>query len=253
MQSKHNWHGNVPSVGRTALNSNQRGVLNGEAWSSREVQFRAQVPGMTLAGIAKSFDWKYTWASEGRSAYGRWHKALRGRDDWRREAPVARECLSKAAEATWWEWSSGSALFFWRWEEGQWRRWARDGQPHFLVGELPSYKVPQARFKTPRDRKLVKGKLDKVRARLYIAPGTVMSLTPMFHVPKGEEDVRMVYNARVSGLNKALWAPHFGLPTMRHTFRSLLPGYYQADMDAGEMFLNFWLKELLRPYVGVDV
>ena len=182
-----------------------------------------------------------------------WHAELRRQKEWECEAPVARECLAKAAGATWWEWSSGSALFFWRWEKGQWRRWAREGQPHFIVGDLPSYKVPQPSFKTSTERKLVKAKLDKVRARLYIAPGTVKSLTPMFHVPKGQEDVRMVYNARASGLNEALWAPHFGLPTMRHTFRSLLPGYYQADMDAGEMFLNFWLNEFLRPYVGVDV
>ena len=63
----------------------------------------------------------------------------------------------------------------------------------------------------------------------------------------------MVYDGTKSGLNKALWSPHFGLPTMAFTLRSLLPGYYQCDMDCGEMFLNFWLHCLLRPYAGVDV
>ena len=100
---------------------------------------------------------------------------------------------------------------------------------------------------------MVKAKLDKVRSRYYIRPGPVRSLVPTFHVPKGEEDVRMVYNGRASGLNSALWSPHFGLPTMRHSLRSLLPGYFQCDMDVGEMFLNFWLHRFLRPYVGVDV
>ena len=75
----------------------------------------------------------------------------------------------------------------------------------------------------------------------------------MFPVPKGLLDWRMVYNGTSCGLNRALWAPHFGLPTMRHTLRSLMADYFQCDLDVGEMFLNFWLQCFLRPYAGVDV
>ena len=40
---------------------------------------------------------------------------------------------------------------------------------------------------------------------------------------------------------------------MQHTLRSLLGGYWQCDMDVGEMFLNFPLALGMRPYAGVDV
>ena len=68
--------------------------------------------------------------------------------------------------------------------------------------------------------------------------------------PRGEEDVRIVYNGTGSGLNDTLWAPHFGLPNVRHTARSLMPGYIQCDLDIGEMFLNFLLHEEMMKMSG---
>ncbi|KAL7530390.1 LOW QUALITY PROTEIN: hypothetical protein ACHAXR_003463 [Thalassiosira sp. AJA248-18] len=61
--------------------------------------------------------------------------------------------------------------------------------------------------------------------------GPVKSLLHFFSVKKGFFDIRMVYNGTDYGLNEAVWVPHFGLPTVRQTFRSLLPGYKQCDMD----------------------
>ncbi len=72
-------------------------------------------------------------------------------------------------------------------------------------------------------------------------------------MPKGDEDIRMVYNGTSSGLNDCLFAPHYSLPVIQHALRSLADGYYQADLDIGEMFLNFILGEEVRPYSGVDV
>jgi hypothetical protein len=46
---------------------------------------------------------------------------------------------------------------------------------------------------------------------------------------------------------------YFGLPMINYTLRSLLPGYHQADMDVGEIVLNFILGEEVRPYSGVYV
>ena len=63
----------------------------------------------------------------------------------------------------------------------------------------------------------------------------------------------MVYNGTGCGLNEAVWAPHFGLPTVRQTLRSLLPGYEQCDMDVGEMFLIFLLHEEMKQMSGVDI
>jgi hypothetical protein len=60
----------------------------------------------------------------------------------------------------------------------------------------------------------MKAKLSKVRDRRYITPGFVKSLTTFFSVPKGEDDIRMVYDASVSGLNNAIWVPRFLLPTV---------------------------------------
>ena len=51
-------------------------------------------------------------------------------------------------------------------------------------------------------------KLVKVRARGYIGKllnGPIKSLTHYFAVPKGDNDIRMVYDMTASGLNQALW------------------------------------------------
>ena len=63
----------------------------------------------------------------------------------------------------------------------------------------------------------------------------------------------MVYSATLCGLNAVLWAPHFGLSVVQQNLRSLLPSYYQCDMDIGKMFLNFSLNPNTCPYTGVDI
>jgi hypothetical protein len=57
-------------------------------------------------------------------------------------------------------------------------------------------------------------KLLKARERRYIAPGLVKSLTAFFAVPKGEDDIRLVYDGSVSGLNLSIWVPRFFLTTL---------------------------------------
>ena len=219
----------------------------------------------------------YHWArkgskSSGREAYRREMGLLLGHhrleDDW----DPARECMEKAGRTTWWDWSKGSRLFFWMWKRkpykvewpdepgwlppwarGQDRLWARDGQPHFQVADFPTFKRPQRPPRTAEDRALVQAKVGPVRVREYISPGEVLSLAHYFYVPKGDTDIRMVYNGTSCGLNDCLFAPHFGLPYISHCLRSALPGYYQADIDIGEMFLNFMLGKNVRKYAGVDV
>ena len=63
----------------------------------------------------------------------------------------------------------------------------------------------------------------------------------------------MVYNATSSGLNDAVWAPWFSLPTVESHLRAVDPDTYMADNDIGEMFLNFMLDVELRPFAGVDL
>ena len=98
----------------------------------------------------------------------------------------------------------------------------------------------------------MKEKLDKVCCPMYIEPGFVFSPSHMFYVSKGLNDIRMVYNASSCGLNAVLWATHFDLPVVQHILCSLLPGYYQCDMDIGEMFLNFPLHKDICLHAGVD-
>ena len=61
----------------------------------------------------------------------------------------------------------------------------------------------------------------------------------MFHVPKGDEDIQMVYNGTKSGLNAVLYAPWFALPTVDAMNRWVAAGSWLADNDFEDMFLNF--------------
>jgi hypothetical protein len=56
----------------------------------------------------------------------RWLKTAAAAADLERNTHAARDCVKRCANSTWWEWSDGSRLLFWRWAE-QWRVEARDG------------------------------------------------------------------------------------------------------------------------------
>ena len=195
---------------------------------------------------------RYVWIQQGKQRYQTWAKAMKAHPAAAKDWEPAIECMEKAAGATWWEWKEGSRLFFWNWPPS-YRTWARDGQAHYQTKELPTFTKPQKPPKTEHDRLLCWKKLFPVRKRKYIAAGKVTSLMHMFYVPKGDTDIRMVYNGTASGINECLFAPHFSLPTISQVLRALWPGYHQADLNIGEMFLNFMLGEEIRAYSGVDV
>jgi hypothetical protein len=88
---------------------------------------------------------------------------------------------------------------------------------------------------------LIISKLKNIREKGYILPGKVTSLTGYFAVPKGLSDVLMVHDASCSGLNKSLWSPNFGLPTVDTLLRGIDLSTWMGDIDVGEMFLNFCL------------
>jgi hypothetical protein len=163
-----------------------------------------------------------------------------------------RECVEKSAWADWWEWKGGSRLYFWRWPKAH-QPDNLKGHPVFVKGPLPRYKCPQPGERDSNIRSKVKEKLSNVREKGYIKPGRVRSLTGYFGVPKGPSDIRMVYDASRSGLNDALWAPNFGLPTVENLLRGVNFGSWMGDIDLGEMFLNFCLDENLHEYCGVDL
>jgi hypothetical protein len=78
-------------------------------------------------------------------------------------------------------------------------------------------------------------------------------LTAFFAVPKGSDDIRMVYGGTISGSNDAIWVPRFVLPTLETHLRAVDENTYMADVDVGDCFLNFMLHPTLRELTGVDL
>lgn len=166
---------------------------------------------------------------------------------------AGRDCLARCAEADFWEWLGGSRLFFWRWPKPL-RDWARDGHPVYLFRErLPQYTRGQPRELDLSLKTRVTEKLNKFIKKGYLVPGSVSSLIKYFTVPKGDTDVRVVFDGTKSGLNNAMWAPTFTLPTVDSLLPMLEPGTWQGDIDVGEMFYNYLLHPDVRAFCGVDI
>lgn len=161
--------------------------------------------------------------------------------------------LQHSVDASWWDWDRGSAPFFWRFPQ-EWQEEARDGLAPRFLGPPPSWKHPQRPSQDPKVRDKEREKISNVRAKGYIATfAGILSLLSFFSVPKGDSDIRMVYDGTKSGLNDVLFAPWFWLPVTNSLLRTVGSGYWMADNDYGEMFLNFWLHRDLRKYCGIDL
>eukprot|EP00978_Attheya_sp_CCMP212_P029827 scaffold107351_cov30-Attheya_sp.AAC.1 len=165
------------------------------------------------------------------------------------------EALRYAAGVSWWQWDSGSAPFFWRWEEAFLEDLATGYKPMFK--EIP--KPSTASVRLPQDkeiRKMMRKKLEKVIRQKYIdvSEEEILAFIQYFTVEKGLYDIRMVYNGTKSGLNDCLFAPWFALPTMTTMFRGLDVDFWCADNDFSDNFLNNLInKELRAYYCGIDV
>jgi hypothetical protein len=164
----------------------------------------------------------------------------------------AADAIRHAADSSWWSWDSGLRPFHWRWPTF-YQEVIRDGLKVFFQAEPPKYQKSQRDISDLEVKAKVSAKLDRVRARGYISPGVVESLTAFFAVPKGEDDIRLVCNGSVSELNSSLWVLQFFLPTIRTHLRAVDEGTYTADVDIGEMFLNFILHRELMTLAGVDL
>lgn len=119
-------------------------------------------------------------------------------------ASFGQELVRRVGRATWWEWAGGSSLWYWRWPE-EYRDRAQFGLRIHQEGKAPRNRRGQQTIKDPDLLDKIKRKVLKVVDRDYIGPGSVVSLMDYFDVPKGEDDVRIVYNGSSSGLNDILW------------------------------------------------
>ena len=197
----------------------------------------------------------YEWRKGGRKIYRTWFDdyIIRKNDnseDRRRDILAGRDCIERVGACSDWKWNNGSRLFFWRW--GEFKEDVRDGAPIYHYDKLPNCKKPQPPPKDPNSLSKVQTKLNDVRRKRYIEKGPVKSVTSFFDVPKGDDDIRMVYNGTSSGLNDSVWCPWFALPTVESELRAIVADTVMADCDISEMFLNFMLDEKMRPFAGVD-
>ena len=169
-----------------------------------------------------------------------------------RDWECGRDCIRRCSWASWWEWDVGSRPMHWRWPL-EYQAQIRDGVPPYFQRVPASVTIPQRGEPDPLIREQVRKKLAKVREKGYLDVGPVRALTSFFTVPKGDSDVRVVYNGTKSGLNDCLWAPWFRLPTIEQHLRATQPGTFLADLDIGKQFHNFVMHIRLQPYAGVDV
>ena len=103
-----------------------------------------------------------------------------------REAII--DCITRCSHSTWWEWSDGSRLNFWRWPE-VWSREARDGAPGFHTSTLtPKYNFTKGPAKDDWTKEKINEKLRILIQRRYIVPGMVIRVMPYFDVKKGLND-----------------------------------------------------------------
>jgi hypothetical protein len=72
-------------------------------------------------------------------------------------------------------------------------------------------------------------------------------------VPKGADDIHVIFYGTESGLNAVLWAPWFSLRTSSSLARIIESGTFMGDADTGEIFLNFFMDKSIFPFAGVDL
>ena len=178
-------------------------------------------------------DFKYKWIQGGQQQYQKSHKTFRGLH-WRSWLG-GKDVIDRFTKATWWAWNGGSRPHFWRWPK-TYLGIVRDGHPLWMEKRLKPYRVPQRDQKDQHIKTQIISKLNKVRTLGYIEKGKVDSLTSFFAVPKTDTDIRMVYDATVSGLNDVVWAPWLALPTIQTHLRAVCPNTYMGDNDLGDHF-----------------
>ena len=102
-------------------------------------------------------------------------------------------------------------------------------------------------------RMLVSSKVTTMVAKSYLETGPVRTCLHYFAVPKGEDDIRVVFDGTSCGLNDALWSPNFFLPTSRNASEILSFDSWMADSDFAEFFHNFFADDEVRKHSGVEV
>jgi hypothetical protein len=194
-----------------------------------------------------------------RATYGTtWRKPRRSKDGELTSLGKDREAIASilwhSTNTSWFDYHAGSTLVHFRFPT-RYRGIARDGVEVFFEKPGPTTRDKQPKINDPRIREMAKEKILKVVKRGYLRTlgAKVKSMIKYFAVPKGEDDIRMVYDATANHLNECVWVPTFWLPTIDSLIRTVDRYSWMTDRDVGDMFLNFKLHWTVVPYTGVDL
>ena len=94
---------------------------------------------------------------------------------------------------------------------------------------------------TREDELAARLKVFKLKFQWYLEHGYVSLSTPRFAVPKAG-DIRVVWDCKVNGLNRTLWAPSFMLPTFQDAEDMVvkwLPKPVGDYLDAGSPVIDY--------------
>jgi hypothetical protein len=119
----------------------------------------------------------------------------------------------------------------------------------------PTTREAQPLISDPAIRAKAKEKIGKMERRRYLVMTDIIIklLIKYFAVPKGDDDVRNVYNAMANRLNECVWVPSFWLPLINTLVCALDKNSWMTDRDVGDMFLNYQLHSLAMPITGFDL
>lgn len=174
-----------------------------------------------------------------------------------REQHAINHIIWHASNTTWFEYKAGTRLVHFRWPKF-YQKMVRDGVPVFFETEPPTTKEPQPPIHDADTRAKIRAKIDKVLYRRYMVGAStsgvaLKSWIRYFGVPKGEFDIRVVYDGTANGLNDSIFTPTFWLPTIDTLTRALDSTSWMADRDVMDMFLNYTLHHSALPFTGVDL
>ena len=120
-----------------------------------------------------------------------------------------------------------------------------DGVSPWIKKSPLRWMMPQRRENNLSVILKVDNKMSKLFSRGYIIKGLILALTSFFSMPKGTNDIRIVFDASVRGLNDYLGDPNFMLPSMGSLIMMMGPETYMVNLDVGWMFTNFRLSSVL--------
>lgn len=209
-----------------------------------------------------------------------WLASTGGAEHTHNKAAIA-DCVRRMKACTYWSWTRGSRIFFWKF--GEFLEDMRDGSEFWHLCPAPKG-FPHNHPPPSREAEIeARKKVFKLKFQWYLEHGFVDLTVPRFSITKVLVDgvvldIRVVWDSSSNGHNETLWAPGFMLDdfldVIEHVFKWLsvpvkvyllmgspaqdyaLPASsftksLQGDVDVSSMFMNFQAHHKERHALGV--